>query len=65
MTDEQHISAGHVRVVSNDKMCFWVEPGTYEPLTNGCYDPWCVASPLPCENISLSAWQDARATMSK
>ncbi len=62
MTNEQHIAAGHIRVVSNDKICFWVEPITYEPVTIGSFDLECFSDPLNCETISLSEWQDYRST---
>lgn len=56
MTQDEHIAAKHVRVIGEDKMCFWADAETLEPLTAGCFDPWCVSDPLPCMSMSVTAW---------
>jgi hypothetical protein len=62
MSDDQHIAVGHVRVVSNDGVCFWAVPPDLEPFSVGCFDPWAHTDPLKCETMSLSEWQDIRAS---
>jgi hypothetical protein len=60
VTQDEHIAAKHVRVIGEDKMCFWADPLTLEPLNVGSFDPWCFSDPLPCASMSASEWSSVR-----
>ena len=54
--------AGKIKVVGPDMMCFPVSPGSLEPVSCGCYDPyaWSDPDPEPNETIGLSEWSRRR-----
>lgn len=54
--EEGHIKAGHIYVICSNKMCFWVDPITSEPLSVSCYDPYWDAPSAPRNRMSEGVW---------
>lgn len=50
----------YVRCV--DRMCFWADPETLEPLTCAFYDAWAFTDPLPVPTMEHSEWSARRQT---
>ena len=50
---------GDIKVIGEDRMCFYVDPHTLEPRSCGCYDAWAHTDPEPPQ-ISASEWQSRR-----
>jgi len=41
-----------------DRMCFYIDAETLEPLGRSSYDPWVFSDPLPnIETITVNQWQ--------
>lgn len=64
IADIEAMNFGFIRVIGEDKMCFWAEPGALRPVSTGAYDPWAISDPLKCKSMSLAQWQAERARIS-
>ena len=49
-----------IKVVGNDRMFFWVDANTLEPLGLSSFDPWAFSDPELVTTMSESEWQSRR-----
>lgn len=60
---------GDIKVISPDRMCFWVNPITLEPRGCSTYDAYAFSDPEPGPSMGVAEWNrrrcDQRAAQEK
>lgn len=51
---------GRIKVIGEDRMCFWVDAKTLEPLGCGSFDTWAFSDPEKVPTMHANEWSAQR-----
>lgn len=49
-----------IKVLGEDRMCFWVDAKTLEPEQSSYFDPWAFSDPEDVRSMHVNEWSTLR-----
>jgi hypothetical protein len=63
--EERSMPGKHIKVIGEDRMCFWVDAATLEPAGCGSFDPWAFSDPERVPSMDANEWNARRYALAR